>query len=120
MSTKRTILRRKMKALGVFKARRHALLAPPVLDGEERQRGARIKRAEGPLNFPYGARPGASPSILNVHERGARQSLSGSITVPPLDYEQMTRDELRALAKHKGLTGYGKMNKAELVAAVSA
>lgn len=74
-------------------------------------------RGEGRNNFPYGPRPGARRSILTLHARLAKRAAAEP---EPVDYESMTRDGLRAVAKGKGLTGYGRMNKAELIAAVSA
>lgn len=69
----------------------------------------RVHRGEGRNNFGYGARPGASRSILNRVRTRPEETP---------DYEAMTRDQLRGVAKEQGHSGYGKMNKAELVALV--
>lgn len=127
----RATYRRRMRSLGIFKARRQRSAPAPVLArgpfglpiiADENAPGGvvRVARTGGSFNFPYGVRPGASKSILRVHEEGARQSLSGQISAPPLDYNAMTRDQLRDLAKHKGVEGWHKMNKKALIEAVSA
>lgn len=85
------------------RAAEKALLAPDV--------PTVVKRSGGPFNFPYGARPGAKTSVLNLVKN---REVEATLT-----YETMTRDALRSLAKHKGVEGWHKMNKAALVEAVS-
>jgi hypothetical protein len=90
-----------------------------------------VRRGEGANNFGYGVRPGAKPSILNVHARGAHGRKPYPCRNHDADYvllhlrdpekrvmlEAMTRDELRAVCKAQNVIGYGKMNKAQLVEA---
>lgn len=83
----------------------------------QRKPGGDLARTEGARNYPYGPRPGARRSLASIHRDAARPRREYGGTP---DYEAMTRDGLRALAKEKGLSGYGRMNKAELIEAVSA
>lgn len=68
-----------------------------------------MRRGEGRNNFPYPrAGSGMRPSLIHF----------GTKPEEP-DYAALTRDQLRAVAKERGLTGYGKMNKAQLIEAVT-
>lgn len=55
---------------------------------------------------------GFSRSILTLHKRIVRSPSRA-------DLEAMTRDGLRALAGERGLSGYGRLNKAGLVEVLS-
>lgn len=74
-------------------------------------RGGALVRTEGRRNYPYGSR--GSRSLLTLHRR-----IEAERAAEP-DYEALSRDDLRALAKERGLTGYSKLNKAGLVALLS-
>jgi hypothetical protein len=58
------------------------------------------------------SRGGFSKSILTLHKRIERSPSRA-------DLEALTRDQLRALARDRGLSGYGKFNKAALVEVLS-
>ena len=75
-----------------------------------------VRRGEGRNNFQYGPQT-TSPSILAIRRKAERPRKYGACSTRE-KYEAMTRDELRAVAKEKGLTGYGKMNKEALIEAV--
>ena len=91
-------------------------LGTPVL----RKKSGDLARSEGNRNWTYGPLFGRSRSILSIHADAARPRRDYGSTGGTPDFESMTRDGLRALAKEKGLSGYGKMNKAQLIEAVSA
>jgi len=77
-----------------------------------------VRRGQGRNNFPYGPGPThVSTSILTLHRRAARPRRTYG-TVP--DFESMNRDQLRVAAKERGVEGWHKMNKAQLLAAVTA
>ena len=87
-------------------------------DGE-----GRARRGEGRNNFPYpGQRPGLMRrSVETLHKQAARprrgypdHTRDGERRVL---LEAMTRDELRGVCKAQNVSGYGKMNKAQLVEA---
>lgn len=93
---------------------REAIFAQPRYN-----RDGSLKRGEGHHNHPYGARPGASKSILRVHADGARNKYPRATGVIDPSLSGMTRDGLRRLAKARGLSGYGKMNKEQLIEVLS-
>lgn len=90
---------------------RNAGKGPKVrTDGE-----GNVHRGEGRNNFTY---PGQTPGkmrkgVLTLHHEATRPRRTDKPSVEAL--EAMTRDELRALAKDRGLAGYGRLNKAGLV-----
>ena len=77
-----------------------------------------LARSEGIRNWAHGPiQSGVHPSILSIRRNADRPRTAPPATGRAL-YEAMTRDELRGVAKAKGLTGYGRMNKEQLVKAV--
>lgn len=79
----------------------------------------RVRRGEGRNNFGYGPLTG-SVGVLTLHKQAERRrKVYGATPHTVADLEAMTRDELRALAKERGLSGYGKLNKAGLVEVLS-
>lgn len=75
-----------------------------------------LRRNEGRQNWPYG--PTAKHSHTGVLAlKRARERTRRDYTQP--NYDALTRDDLRALAKQRGLTGYGKMSKPQLIEVLS-
>jgi hypothetical protein len=87
-----------------------------------------LPRNEGRRNFPYGPQGGrhARKSLFNLGSNTYDKYGAARLRGGP-DHSRdaakrvlltgMTRDELRAVCKAQNVTGYGKMNKAELVEA---
>lgn len=87
--------------------------AVEALFGQPRyNRDGTLKRAEGRHNHPYGARPGASKSILRVHADGARNKYPAASH--GVNLADLNREQLRAVCKERGIKGYGKMSVAQL------
>lgn len=79
-----------------------------------------LARSEGVRNWAHGpVRAGSHRSILSIRRNADRPRTATPATGRAL-YEAMTRDELRQVAKAHGLTGYGRMNKEQLIEAVLA
>lgn len=71
-----------------------------------------VRRGEGRQNHPYGVgRGNHATGVLALKKNRERphRDYAGP------DYASKTREELRALAKAHGHTGYGKMTKPELI-----
>lgn len=84
-----------------------------------RRSDGEIVRSGGPENYAYGPVT-TSKGVLTMHREAERpRRVYASTARSVADLEAMTRDELRALAKDRGLTGYGKLNKAGLVGLLS-
>lgn len=76
----------------------------------------RVQRGPGRNNFPYGPVT-KSPRLESLHKHAARPRRSYETTP---DYASMNRDELRVAAKERGVEGWHKMNKAQLLAGLGA
>lgn len=83
----------------------------------------RVARGQGRNNFAYGPLT-TSTSVLTLHKHAARPRrvyLDHSRDAERRALlESKTRDELRAICKAQNVTGYGKMNKAQLIEAALA
>jgi len=75
-----------------------------------------VRRGAGRNNFPYGPGRSTSTSVTTLHKRAERTRRTYGETP---DYASMNRDELRVAAKDRGVDGWHKMNKAQLLAAVT-
>jgi len=107
--------RRKTARERLIQQYRNAGKGEPVVHADGK---GHVRRGQGRNNFPYGPGPThVSPSILTLHRRAARPRRTyGTVA----DYASMNRDELRVAAKERGVEGWHKMNKAQLLAAVTA
>lgn len=107
--------RRKATQERVAQMYRNAGRSEPAIHADA---AGNIRRGQGRNNFPYGPGPThVHPSVLTLHRHATRPRRAYGITP---DFESMNRDELRVAAKERGVEGWHKMNKAQLLAAVTA
>lgn len=109
---------------------RNAGRSEPVVHADGK---GNVRRGQGRNNFAYGPIT-TSTGVATLHKRAARprKSYDGQrVSVMVMDeiddfdaalgtYATLTRDQLRVAAKNLGVEGWHKMNKAQLLAAVTA
>lgn len=92
-----------------------------------------LSRGEGRLNFPHGpTQKHPRKSILNVHRAGSHgvkpypcrnhDAVDRMRNATVAEHDALwgeTRESLRAIAKSRGITGYGKWTKGQLIEALS-
>lgn len=109
--------RRKTLTARMAQAYRNAAPSPRELAFPHRWKSGDLIRSGGAHNWPF-PQGGHSRSILSlVADRNRQRRYPAQ--APALDLDAMNREQLRALAKERGMKGYGHMKTAALREALS-